>query len=78
MIVGGDPTIVEIRCTHIVKDAMKEARKAKFQPNKVGNGLPFLAESVYNCLVTGECTGIKVHTEDTTDPTVKFALEKVC
>ena len=34
MIVEEDPVIIEIRRSHVVKDAMKEARKKKFQPTK--------------------------------------------
>ncbi len=30
----GDPVVIEIRRSHLVKDAMKEARKKKFQPTK--------------------------------------------
>ncbi len=29
-----DPFIIEIRRSHVVKDALKDARKKKFQPSK--------------------------------------------
>ena len=30
----GEPFVIEVRRSHILKDAMKEARKSKFQPTK--------------------------------------------
>ena len=34
VMVSGDPLILEVRRSHVVKDAMKEARKSKFKPTK--------------------------------------------
>lgn len=34
VMVEDEPVILEIRCTHLLKDALKEARKKKFQPSE--------------------------------------------
>ena len=35
VMVSGDTLILEVRRSHVVKDAMKEARKSKFKPTKL-------------------------------------------
>lgn len=32
--VGEERSVIEIRRSHVLQDAMKEARKSKFSPNK--------------------------------------------
>ena len=34
VMVSGDPLILEVRRSHVVKDAMKEVQKSKFKPTK--------------------------------------------
>ena len=42
-----------------------------------GNGFPFLADCVYEYLVSGVSTGIRIPMDKVPDPSLRFALEKV-
>ena len=43
-----------------------------------GGGFPFLSDAVYDYLSNGDVFGISVRTEDVSDATLHFVVEKVC
>ncbi len=47
VMVKAEPVLLEIRRSHVLKDALKEARKRKFQPNKPVKVRKFLYEAIF-------------------------------